>query len=243
MDENEYALGAIRRLCTDYAGSLKAACEKAGIRSGTLNSQLNNGRKVNFEDIVRLAAAWNIPLLDFVSPETRAKLAKTPNAFSKAAARQAIKQQYYKVIADLIAEEAQPSVDDVLDYLHETGFQLSNFDWIRDQVDLFEPLAATDTLMRPTHLGKSSLATKNFNVNNRQSYQRLVSTFDRSLIDSVMAAHHMCGQTDYLVTDVKFDEIIQGVRVQGQYRRIMARVTGEDGNRQTLVYSKRVNLS
>ncbi len=63
--------------------------------------------------------------------------------------------------AKLLAEQGyHPSIDDVLDWLVHVDFQLKDFDWIKDQVDLYYPLQTDDIMARPHSVGHESLAAK-----------------------------------------------------------------------------------
>lgn len=229
----------IRLLCKKHDLTLASACRTSGINYGTLHAQMSNGREIPFSTIDRLGRVFGVPVDYFSAFRPDISLnsqggqsilhARAASAYSAALQSEQIK---------MLRAGYEIGTDQVLDWLASQGGSLANFDALREKVDIFQPLEGYHTLMRPVRIGRESLATRQFGLENEDHYTRVVGSFDRGLIESVMRAHIKASKMRYLVSDKSVDVIIAGQRVRHNYRRVVAPVRDLQGNKFTLVHTK-----
>ncbi|WP_137701662.1 hypothetical protein [Marimonas lutisalis] len=226
--------------CKRFFGGLKPACEAAGLKYSTLHTQIAKEREIPFSSIQALCDAAGVSLEAFrskradigvLAPQTSAALHK------RAAA--AYSQALRDVQEEMLRNGSDIMIDDVLNWLKRNNSRLEDFDVLRERVDLFRQVEQGDSIMRPKHIGKHSLAARFFNIEDTSTYLQTVSTFSRSIIDNSLAAHwHVRNSQRYLVEDVTIAVELNGQPVEGSYRRIMAPVQTPDGEQLTLVFAR-----
>ncbi|MEL7114478.1 MAG: helix-turn-helix transcriptional regulator [Pseudomonadota bacterium] len=228
-------------LCKARGVTLAAVCKARGLKYSTLHAQIHNHRPIPFETIVEIARFFDVPLerfssyrpdVEISSPEGQKILHEKALAVYEAALRD---QQLAMMRAGYGV-----GTDDVLDWLRSQNGQLTNFDALQEHVDLFHPIQSGDTIFRPVRVGRLSLATRAFRAEDEAHFMRIVSGFDQRFLQRVVKAHVDASIVPYRVSDEKIDVTIDGVKISGSYRRIIAPVTDLQGNRLTLVHSKRI---
>lgn len=229
----------IRSLCDKHGVSLAAACRESGVTYGTLHAQLKNQREVPFSTIDRLARFFDVPIGFFSQFRPSMSVMSDqdqPVVHQRAAAAHSATLQSAHM--DLIRAGGDLSTEQILDWLAAEGAVLNNFDAIRDRVDLFYPVSPTDTVMRPRHIGKQSLVSRQLGLESTEHYVDVISKFDRDLLDRVMAAHVQAAKVPYLVSDEAIETVYGDQVVRHAYRRVVARVRDQSGREFTLVHAK-----
>ncbi len=229
----------IRGLCDKNGISLKAACQASDVAYGTLHAQISKGREIPFSTMDKLAHFFEVPLAYFSEkrPSMSVMVDGTEAPVSKRVAT-AYTAALNSAQLDLMRKGFGIGTEQILDWLASEGGVLTNFDAIRDRVDLFHPIEATDQMMRPKAIGKNSLVAKQLGLENEQHYVEVVGKFDRTLIDRVMGAHKEAEQQPYMVSDESIEVVFDNQRIQHSYRRVLARVKDQSGQEFTLVHAK-----
>lgn len=211
---------------------LKTACTISGVNYGTLRSQMRNNREIPASSLALLSAGLHVPIQFFfdlpgqdhasVTRLNRWRAADIANTEHAACSRAGF----------------NVTTDHILDWYHQEGGQLNNWEWFEDQVDIYEPLEPTDRIMHPIQIGKRSAAAERLMLAGNRDFYRIVGSFEEEIIARAMHSHRMLSEVPYIVTDEELDVIIKGLRVRGGYRKVTMRVTGPQGAPVTAVFSK-----
>lgn len=229
----------ILKACTVRGLSLARACALADLRYSTLHSQIANGREVPFSTIDKLALALNMPIGFFSAHEPAIRIEPVEGASrEQAEAARALAGQLQHETTAMSDWGFQVGLEEVLDWLLSTGNRLVKHDWLIERIDLFYPVAPGDTMLRPHRIGSQSLATRYFRLLGSTDYTQVVGRFDRNFVESLIEAHLEASKRRYAITDVMIDQIVEGARITGTYRRLLAPVTDEKGQKFTLLFSK-----
>lgn len=226
--------------CHRHFGGLKKACTAAGLKYTTLHAQITHEREIPFSTVERLCAAAGVSLDMFRSEPAAIGLAAvdTSDELHRRAA-QAYSQALRDVQADMRRYGTDIMVDDVLNWLHRHNGRLTDFDAIRERVDLFHRVSPDDRIMTPEQIGKGSLVARCFEIGDTSEYISKIGQLDASVIESSVAAHLKVGRTRrYQVEDIQLDGTIDKHNFNVQYRRVMAPVTALDGAEYTLVFAQ-----
>ena len=130
------------------------------------------------------------------------------------------------------------TTDHVLDWYHQEGGQLKNWEWFEDQVDLYERIEPTDRIMHPIQIGKRSATAERLMLAGNRDFYRIVGNFEEKILERAMLSHRMLEDVPYIVTDEELDVVVKGQRVRGGYRKVTMRVTDTRGEPVTAVFSK-----
>lgn len=229
----------ILKACKARGLSLARACALADLRYSTLHSQISNGREIPFSTIDKLALALNMPLGYFSAHEPAIRIEPSDDAT-------AMQVHTARLLADQVQRETtalsdwglQIGLEDVLDWLLSTGNRLVKHDWLIERVDLFHPAKKGDTMLRPYRIGAQSLAARYFQLLETSDYNAVVSSFDPDFVQTLIKAHLDASKQRYAIADVMIDEVVDGAHITGTYRRLLAPVTSESGERYMLLFSK-----
>jgi len=229
----------ILKACKTRGLSLARACSLADLRYSTLHSQIHNEREIPFSTIDKLSAALNLPIGYFSNhePSLRIEPDEAASALQARAAR-ALSDLLARQVAAMADWGYQISIDDVLDWLMTNESQLVKHDWLVERVDLFHMVKKGDKMLRPYRIGAQSLAARYFRLFKTEDYGGVVGNFEPGFIAGLIAAHLEAAKKPYTITDMAIDEVIDGARVKGTYRRLLAPVTTTDGQRLMLLFSK-----
>lgn len=229
----------IKDVCKREQITLAAACANAGVVYKTLHAQISNNRAIPFETIDRLARHFDVPI-EFFSA-FRAKFAVQSggeNTILHQRAAAAYTAALRSEQIEMMREGYDIGTDDVLNWLATQDGVLSNFDALRDRVDLFHPVDSDDNMMRPHRIGRESLATRFFKLEGEDHYVKTVGGFERKIINEVMLAHLGANKLRYSITDQDIDVRIGDERLVQSYRRIIAPVKDLKGREYMLVHAK-----
>lgn len=226
--------------CDRHFGGLKRACTATGLKYTTLHAQITHEREIPFSTIERLCAIAGVSLEVFRSD--RAAIGITPVNTSDELHKRAA-AAYSQALRDVQEEMRRFGTDimcdDVLNWLHRNGGRLTDFDTLRERVDLYEPAAPGDRIMRPKRIGRTSVAARYFHTSDAAEFVQKACQLDRSILDNSMAAHVRVQETQrYQIEDVSIAGIVDGQEIHEKYRRVMAPVETMDGKKLTLVFAK-----
>ena len=223
-------------LCKLKGLTLRAACQASGLKYSTLHAQISNRRPIPFKTIDKLSRKLNVgqPLFQV-------------NALATDSAPSGSMLQFETSInaqAKLLAEQGYyPSIDDVLDWLVHVDFQLKDFDWIKDQVDLYYPLQTDDIMARPHSVGSESLAAKLLGFSKDADLHNYFGRLDPNDVAAFRISHAAIKPHVYNVTDHQFHaQWTQGL-INGSYRKLMAGIRDENDAPLTLVFCRLIQLN
>lgn len=229
----------IKEACKRRGVPLSTACDQAGVNYKTLHTQIRNDRAIPFESIDRLSQYFNLPM-DYFSayrPTVAVRSSGDTSALHLHAAA-AYTAALRSAQIDMIRAGLEIGTDDVLNWLAAQNSVLENFDALRERVDLFHPVDPGDTMLKPYHIGRNSLATRFFKLEDEDHYVRTVGRFDRKTINGVLLAHLEASKLQYSISDMNLDVTVGKDRLVGSYRRIIAPVTDRSGNKFMLVHAR-----
>ena len=226
--------------CDRHFGGLKAACKAADLKYTTLHAQISHNREIPFSTIERLCSVAGVSLEAMRGEKAAIGVAaeRTSDLLQRRAA--AAYTQALRDVQDEMRRHGTDIIcDDVLNWLHRNGGRLTDFDTLRERVDLYEPAAPGDRIMRPKRIGRTSVAARYFHTSDAAEFVQKACQLDRSILDNSMAAHVRVQETQrYQIEDVSIAGIVDGQEIHEKYRRVMAPVETMDGKKLTLVFAK-----
>lgn len=230
-------------LCKLKGLTLRAACQASGLKYSTLHAQISNRRPIPFKTIDKLSRKLNVPLNYFSEGQPLFQV----NALAADSAPSGSMLQFETSVnaqAKLLAERGySPSIDDVLDWLVHVDFQLKDFDWIKDKVDLYFPLQTDDIMAQPYSVGRESLAAQLVGFSKDVDLKAHFDKFDANDVAVIRLSHASITPQVYSVTDQAFHaQWNQGV-ISGSYRKLMAGVRDENGVPLTLVFCRLIRFN
>ena len=226
--------------CEQYFNGLKPACDAAGLKYTTLHAQISHGREIPFTTIERLTSVAGVSLEYFRRDRAEIGVAalNISDALHKRAAA-AYSQALRDVQAEMRKSGSDIICDDVLNWLHRNGGRLTDFDRLRERVDLFHKYNTGDAIMRPSHIGATSLVARCFDIRDVGEYKPKIEQLGRAVIDNSIASHVRVQKTQqYQVEDIRLQGNVDNSKYDIEYRRIMAPVTTMDGSEFTLVFAQ-----
>ena len=226
--------------CERQFGGLKAACTSADLKYSTLHAQISLGREIPFSTIERLCDAAGVSLEAFRKNRTTIGLAapETSDVLHRRAAA-AYSQALREVQTEMRRLGTDILCDDVLNWLHQNNGRLTDFDALRERVDLFEVATPDTQIMQPAKIGHDSLAAQYFGIKDTSQYVSKISKLDRSVVENSLAAHWRVQSTQrYEIEDVSISAKLEDRDIDEKYRRIIAPVETMDGRKLTLVFAK-----
>ena len=226
--------------CDRHFGGLKAACKAADLKYTTLHAQISHNREIPFSTVERLCSTAGVSLEAMRGEKAAIGVAaeRTSDLLQRRAA--AAYTQALRDVQDEMRRHGTDIIcDDVLNWLHRNGGRLTDFDSLRERVDLFHVPACDDGIMRAHRIGKGSLAAQYFDIRDTSHYHQKISQLDRQTIDMTMRAHFRVQETQrYQIEDVSISAVVDGQEIREKYRRIMAPVEALSGQKLTLVFAK-----
>ncbi|MDU8928462.1 hypothetical protein RXV86_13815 [Alisedimentitalea sp. MJ-SS2] len=230
----------VTRFCEQYFNGLKPACDAAGLKYTTLHAQIAHEREIPFSTVERLTSAAGVSLEVFRRDRAEIGVAAidVSDTLHKRAAA-AYSQALRDVQTEMRRNGTDIICDDVLNWLHRNGGRLTDFDALRERVDLFHKYDPNDNIMRPHHIGASSLVAKCFDISDLGEYTPKIGQLGRTVIDNSIASHLRVQKTQqYQVEDIRLQGKVDSSKYDIEYRRIMAPVTTMDGSEFTLVFAQ-----
>jgi len=232
----------ILHLCKLRRLTLRAACQASGLKYSTLHAQISNDRPIPFLTIDKLARTLNVPLSYFSDHQPIFQF-EPENPDKQSEMMVTLERSINEHTRKLAAKGHHISIDDVLDWLVHDDFKLANADWIRDRIDLFHKRTQDHSFPVPSHIGKHSLSAQFLGLNTELNYQEHLTRIDPKLIEKINADHGAIEPQKYTVSDQAIDVTVNGARVRGSYRRLLAGVSNEAGEKFILVFCRLIRFS
>ena len=232
----------ITHLCKLKGVTLRAACQAAGLKYSTLHAQISHNRPVPFATIDKLARTLNVPLTFFSDQQPVFQIA--PDAAEPVPNKMmlTLERAFNAQSKSLTDQGLSISIDDVLDWLVHVDFRLTDFDWIKDRVDLYHPLQDGEIMAQPFAVGGQSLAAQLLGFNRESDLKEYYERFDPDNVAQIRLSHKAIEPQKYSVTDQPFVAQRNGAEIRGSYRKLMAGVVGTDGSPFTLVFCRLIRI-
>lgn len=231
----------LKRVCETKGLSLPQICEAAGLNYKTLMAQLGRKSRIPLDSVDDLCHALDLPMnyfskyapsMGISSDQDTSELGRAAagliNAAMQAAHMQALRQQ------------SKISTMDVLNWLRRTDARLEDYDALRDSVDLFHVMGAQDRIPNPYRIGKNSLSTQKFELNDENHYRSRLADFHPSLLENIKKGRIEASYRPYMIADVQLRALVAGKWITDTYCRLTAKVFLPDGKELTLVHAERV---
>lgn len=230
----------VAAFCERRFGGLKAACTAADLKYSTLHAQISLGREIPFSTIERLCDAAGVSLEVFHSSRATIGLTTPPDGPPTARrAATAYTQALRDMQGEMHAAGGDILCDDVLNWLYRNNGRLTDFDALRERVDLFALPTADTTFLQPERIGRDSLAAQMFDITETSEYRSKLSRVNHSVIANALAAHwRVRRENRYDISDVSLSVTLDDRVIHGDYRRIVAPVETLEGQKLTLVFAK-----
>ncbi|WP_274960784.1 helix-turn-helix domain-containing protein [Lentibacter algarum] len=229
-------------LCKLKGLTLRAACQASGLKYSTLHAQISNRRPIPFKTIDKLARTLNAPLSFFSDGSPLFQFAASPNGGTSEVVLE-LEQSINDHSKTLSARGHHISIDNVLDWLVQNDFQLKNFDWLKESVDLYYPLKEGEIMAHTFSAGPQSLATQILGFSDQIDPDIYYGKFDPKDLQVIRLSHRQVEQHKYSITDQPIEVVRNGMRLSGVYRKLMAGVRDEDGTGLTLVFCRIVRFT
>lgn len=232
------------KLCAGTGDTIRSASIEAGENYKTVNALLKRGSDPKFSTVAAFSQYFGVPTDYFLpdNPDLRIETDEGQNVLHKRAAA-AYTAAMQLVQIDMMRQGYQVGTEQVMDWLHAEGSVLTNFDAIRDKVDLFDPFEPGDMMLRPYRIGPESLSTRALNLKGKDHFIQEISKFDAASIESILYAHNEVRSMPYLVTtEVRNVVTKSGASDLVVYRRLIARVVDRFNRPFNLVHSKRLSV-
>ncbi|MEH6521198.1 hypothetical protein [Sulfitobacter sp.] len=229
----------LKHVCTMLGVSRPELCAKAQVNYKTLAQAMSRNSKVSSETLDEICEAWNIPRDYFSKYTPILRVAPGPNddpparaaAYSEDLAAQ-------RAHLEIIRSRGRVGTIDFINWVQNGGSEIVDFETLRGTVDLFYPMRVTDSTPLPYRIGLRSLSTEYFELKCEEHYIKRVMSFDRKLLENVKEAHIQASYRPYHVSDVTISVMINGKRVEENYRRTIAKVPSKNGPLVTAVHAE-----
>ncbi len=232
----------ITHLCKLKKVTLRAACQAAGLKYSTLHAQISKGRPVPFATIDKLSRTLNMPLSYFSDQQPVFQFSPDASGATPSQVMLTLERSFNDQSKALANQGLNISIDDVLDWLVHVDFCMTDFDWIKDRVDLYHPLQKGDIMAQPYTVGKHSLSAQILGFDRQQDLKEYYARFDPENVAQIRISHKAVKQSKYTVTDQPFVAQNNGAEISGSYRKLMAGVTDEAGSPFTLVFCRLIRI-
>ncbi len=215
--------------------SLLAVCRAANLNYKTLAGQISKKREIPASTLDRICHHYDAPPSFFSAYNSEVSIGaqmRSDLVHQRAAAayRAVVQEERFRLME--CGYDFQ--TDDFLNWISSSQDPISEGSPVVDRVDFFKPVGATDNMMQPLRIGRRSLSTQYFKLEDEAHYLDVVGKFDRTLIDEVLRSHVRASTRSYQVEDVSIDVMIQGRPVRERYRRAIA---ASPDKSMTLVFS------
>lgn len=225
-------------LCQSWGLSLYRVCAESGVSYKTLNGQIKHGRSIPIETIDAICGRFDVPIGFFSrhSPTMEISAESEAENLSKAAAN-LIDEAMQAARMQALRRQSEIGTLDVLDWLDRTNSQLEDFDALRDSVDLFHVMGAEDNIPKPYRIGRNSLSTQQFEIENDAHYSKRIGEFHPALLENIKKGRIEASYRPYMLATVEIRALVAGKWITEKYRRLTAKVFLPNKQELTLVHA------
>lgn len=229
----------IKRACETRGLSVKQMCERTdSVVYKTLLQQFARGSRIPHVWIDEIAHVLEYPLSYFSKylPTMGASVERDADDMARAAAN-LIDVAMNTAHMAALRRQSQIGTIDVLDWLDRNNGELVDFDALKDSVDLFEVMGAVDNIPTPYRIGRDSLSTQQFEIDNEEHYVRKLKTFHPSVLENIKKGRIEASYRPYMLATVEFRAEVGGKWIVEKYRRLTAKVYLPNKQELTLVHA------
>lgn len=205
--------------------TMKDAAGLCGINYTTFRSMIINQRAIPHTTLEALARAFSVPF-DYFSdawPILRVETDGDADQVCNLVARKA-NFAIKSAALDAAKQRQRLTLKSFLNWWVAHSGRLENFDQISDHVDLFEVPDSTCNTIQPTQVGRLSLASYYFELEETEHLRETLNGFTPETNEALIKAHiEACNRGEPIITHPTLDETLRnGQRFSRQYRRVMA---------------------
>ncbi len=133
-----------------------------------------------------------------------------------------------------------PTIDDVIEWWHEHGGRLEDYDRLRDKVDLFAPPSGEASMPVPFRLGSDSLVARKFSLYDEDHLRNLLPRLDNGRAQKIATAHKeaLSGRPILSVEEMDVQLPEKGQSIRAKYKRLLLPVHNPRGDAFVLNYSQ-----
>lgn len=231
----------LKRVCEARGLSIKQACELSDVTYGTLMQQLSRGSRIPHETIDDLSHGLGLPINFFSKyvPSMSVGTEHGADEMARAAAKlmnAAISEAHMQALR----RQSSISLKDVLDWHDSTNGELVDFDALQDSVDLFHVMGSEDNIPNPYQIGRKSLSTLQFEIEDEAHYSKRIGEFHPALLANIKKGRLEASYHPYMLATVKIKAEVGGKWIVEKYRRLTAKVFLPNRQELTLVYAELV---
>ncbi len=223
---------------SNFHDRLEAKIKEAGISRRKLSLEIGQGQSYianlmlnrsdpGFETILRICTILKTDPNELAGVSPSVSLTSTsmaPNDVDQIA-----EKVYSKLAQDAwIAQkprQMRPRVDEIIEWWDTQNGLLQNFDQIAESVDLFDLPNETSQHISPYKMGRESLATRAFGIEDADNLRRVLEGFDPQFNETLVLSHRSSslGKIVHSVEDLDVGVAGKG-RVQVKYQRLLLKV-------------------
>jgi hypothetical protein len=231
----------IRNIIQQRNLSMRQASELCRVRYTTFRTQIVDKREIPFSTVVAFSEAFGVPLdyftdklpsLDFLTEDQG-------DTISQLVARNA-NSQIETTARSASQKGARVTLKGFLDWWAINSGRLENFDQISESVDLFQVPNSDSNQIRPLQIGRNSLATKHFDLEETEHLTQTLEGFTSETNNKLIQAHlEAFNRGEPVITHPFLDETLRdGQRFARRYRRVMAPIYLPKGKTLLVNYSE-----
>lgn len=233
----------IRLAISDRGMTMPQAAKACDLKYTTLRTCLVDERDIPFST---LSAISNGLSLDFAYFSDAVPAISLEDFRSRdravAEAMRGIKAELEKTARGILYKGDAISLQSFLDWWVTNCGRLENFDRIAERVDVFEVPSKESNQIIPTKVGRESLATKHFRLEETQHLNQTLDGFSTPCNKQLVAAHlEAFSRGEPVISHPEIDEKLRdGTPFKRRYRRVLAPVKRSNGKMVLLNYSEDV---
>lgn len=230
-----------KRLCEMRGLSIPQVCEKAGINYKTLNAQISRNSRIPVDTIDEICHALDVPMEYFsrYAPSVSISPPLEADGLSQAAAG-LLDAAMHAAHIETLRQHSKITTMDVLNWLRQTGARLEDFDALKESVDLFHVMGSEDNIPTPYRIGRKSLATQQFEIDDETHYLEKIGSMHPELLENIKKGRMEASYVPYMICDVEIKGLVGGKMVSINYCRLTAKVYLPNGEELTLVHAEQI---
>ena len=236
----------IRSVFSDKNLSLRQASLKCDIKYSTLHSMLNDEREVSYSILDAICSGLNISMAYFSSSVASLDIdgfASHDAVYEKAT--DILDRALKRTSRNELYRGHKIGLEDFLNWWFANSGRLESFEGLAQHVDIFKPPNKDSQRIRPTTIGKLSLASKYFFLEEVDHLHQTLDGFSKQANDALVKAHlDALNRGEPVITHPSLDEKLRdGRRFTRQYRRVLAPVYLPKGEPMIINYSQDFRVS
>lgn len=230
--------GRLKRACEMRNLGIPQVCDLAGLKYKTLMAQISRKSKVPYETVDDICRALDLPHTYFSKHSPSLAVSSHRDiAGVEAAAAHLVNEAMQAAHLQALRRKSQLSTDDVLEWYRRTGGDLDCYDAIKDSVDLFHEMGAEDRIPDPYRIGRNSLSTRQFEIEDEDHYKARLNGFDPDLLEEIKRGRIEASRRNFIIEDVQISTKIGDREISIQYCRFIGRVVLPTGGALTMVHA------